>query len=309
MALFGKKKKPEQAAPPAQTQDEISVAGDDADDFDANDNGAQAIDFDAIADELDDDNGTSAFAATAATPFDDAPDSTTTFAPTANLESDDELDFNTVFEDNSSATAPATTADADNPFDADLDEASLRDLSVSGPIAIEPIAVEPTRNAPLTHTAPLLTSDAVATAGVPSSRRSFPLPMLLGAIGLLIALGAVGYLVTRGKSGPETAPIVATNPPLRASQSGATLVNLAASVDGVPIAPGAVGAAPALSGPKPTVLLTPALLKQLKALWNQGAAAKKRGDIAGARAAWTKMLQLRPNHPLVQSAIDKLPPA
>jgi hypothetical protein len=56
----------------------------------------------------------------------------------------------------------------------------------------------------------------------------------------------------------------------------------------------------------PTPPLTPALKAQLKTLWQQGAAAKHRGDKAAAKRAWQKMLQLRPGHPGVQEAIDKL---
>lgn len=57
----------------------------------------------------------------------------------------------------------------------------------------------------------------------------------------------------------------------------------------------------------PTVPLTPGLQSQLKALWKQGADAKHRKDYAGARKAWTQMLTLRPGHPGVQEAINKLP--
>ena len=333
MALFGKKKKPEQAAPTAgptaEPQDEIAVAGDDFSELDEPDNGGQAIDFDAVADELGDDNGASMFGdstatATTVTPFDGdafgapAPDdslgatpaaSADAFASTADFNADDDLDFNSVFEDDSAAAVPiaATPVTDENPFGAGLNnETDFDGAPASGPIAIEPMSDAP----PLTYTAPLLTSDAVATAGVPATRKSFPLPLLLGAIGLLIALGAVGFLVTRGKPATTEAPIVATNPPLRAPRpGGASLVNLGASVDGVPIAPGAVGGAPALVGGKMMPAPTPALLSQLKVLWKRGAAAKQKGDIAGARAAWTKMLQLRPGHPGVQSAIDKLPAA
>lgn len=52
--------------------------------------------------------------------------------------------------------------------------------------------------------------------------------------------------------------------------------------------------------------LTPALKAQLTALWKQGAQAKQRGDAAGARRAWQQMLKLRPGHPGIQEAIDKL---
>lgn len=58
---------------------------------------------------------------------------------------------------------------------------------------------------------------------------------------------------------------------------------------------------------RPTPPLTPALKAQLKALWNQGAAAKHERNYGGARRAWQKMLQLRPGHPGVQEAIEKLP--
>lgn len=352
MALFGKKKKAEQTAPQPREQDEIQVVGGDADELDMEDDGGQVIDFDAIADELEGDDGQSMMGqplgngnATAATPFDDdafgndafdndafaAPNqsaATDDFAPTAGFESgsagldaDDGLDFDSVFDDGSpsagspTAGAPSAGASAalpetdENPFGAEpMDAATFSDAPTSGSIAIEPTSDTP----PLTHTAPLLTSDAVATAGVPATRKSFPLPLLLGAIGLLIALGTVGYLVTQGNSESEE-PVVAVNPGLRAPKTGAAAIELAnqrAVVDGVPIAPGAVGlTAPGLVGPKPTVPLTPALQKQLKALWKQGAAAKKKGDIAGARAAWTEMLRRRPNHPFVQSAIDQLPAA
>lgn len=57
---------------------------------------------------------------------------------------------------------------------------------------------------------------------------------------------------------------------------------------------------------QPAAALAPALKSQLKTLWQQGAAAKHRGDKAAAKRAWQKMLELRPGHPGVQSAIDKL---
>ncbi len=338
MALFGKKKKTEPVAPAAQVEDEIMVVGGDADESDEiEDGGGQVIDFDAIADELGDDDGESAMgdplgdmsATTAATTAPADFDATADFASgNAGLDSGDELDFDAVFDDGSPAetsatapTAPTTTASGatasgatasgatdladDNPFGAGLGEADSSNEPLSGGIDIEPVSDTP----PLTYTAPLLTSDAVATAGVPATRKSFPLPLLLGALGLLLALGAVGYFVTQSKTTPDETPVVATAPPLRAP-AGANLVSLGSVVDGVPIAPGAFQTGQrALSAPQPTVPLTPGLLKQLQDLWKQGAAAKNRKDFAGARAAWTEMLRRRPNHPGVQSAIDKLPAA
>ena len=52
--------------------------------------------------------------------------------------------------------------------------------------------------------------------------------------------------------------------------------------------------------------LTPQLKARLKALWEQGARAKQSGDTAGARRAWQQILKLRPGHPGIQEAIDKL---
>lgn len=312
MALFGKKKQAEPAAPQPTPEDDIQVMSGDASDFDnEDDNEGQTIDFDAIADDLNGDDDIIDLSKSGDAQTDD-------FAPTADfassdtgLNADDDLDFNAVFDDGS----PADTIPVATPYS---DENPFGDGHVSAPAAlpdIEPISDAP----PLTYTAPLLTSDAVATAGVPASRKSFPLPLMLAAIGLLVALGAVGYYVLGSKSAPEDEPVVATNPalrapmpdgsgPIRAPGAPANAVNQGIAVDGVPIAPGAV-IQTGLTGPRPTVPLTPSLLKQLKDLWKKGANAKNKKDFAGARAAWTKMLQLRPNHPGVREAINKLPAA
>jgi len=58
---------------------------------------------------------------------------------------------------------------------------------------------------------------------------------------------------------------------------------------------------------RPVAPITPSLQAQLKALWNQGAAAKRERNYNGARAAWNKILKLRPGHPGIQEAIEKLP--
>lgn len=61
----------------------------------------------------------------------------------------------------------------------------------------------------------------------------------------------------------------------------------------------------------PAVTLSPQpsaeLYAQLQTLWKQGAAAKWRGDYAAARRVWSEILRLRPGHPGIQEAIDKLP--
>ena len=48
------------------------------------------------------------------------------------------------------------------------------------------------------------------------------------------------------------------------------------------------------------------LQAQLDDLWKAGAAAKHRGDVQGARNQWQRILELSPNHPGIQDAIDKL---
>ena len=348
MALFGKKKTAE-TTPQTNPQEDIQMVGDaDAihfDETDSEDNGP-TIDFDAIAQDLntrEDDADMDSFlgktgAQNADETFATAPDFSTSHGAN-NI--DDELDFDANFDDGSPAPlatgAPIVTDE--NPF------GSLPDIE---PINENEAAALTSDAPPLTHTAPLLTSDMTA-GGAPAVRRSAPLLPLLGAAGLLVALGVVGYLVFGGASRPETAaPVVASSPPLQAPATGivpstgvapatgalvpgdAAMGNAATSlgatgravtgalsapgapsgavnpglaVDGVPIAPGAV----VVTGTASTV--PPALQRQLEALWKQGAAAKRARNFAGARAAWTKILQLRPNHPGIQEAIDKLPAA
>ena len=352
MALFGKKKKAEQAAPQPNPEDEIQIVGGDADETDIDDDtSGQVIDFDAIADELGDDDGESEMGdplnnGSAATldfsneaqsetdPFATTPGfETTPTGANAGLNADDELDFDSVFDDGSVAASPTgATVVTPNPFDNALD----------GGIDIEPVAGAPAVGAqdgttdapPLTHTAPMTTADIAASGNAPAVKKSLPLLPLLGAAGLLVALGVVGYVVFGPKNEPEEPISVATNPGLQAPDTGAPSeaapgevtpgapdavaapgtssdgVNPGIAVDGVPIAPGVVvQTAPIGMAPRPTVPLTPTLQKQLKDLWNKGAAAKRAKDFAGARAAWSEMLQKRPYHPGIQEAIDKLPPA
>jgi hypothetical protein len=49
------------------------------------------------------------------------------------------------------------------------------------------------------------------------------------------------------------------------------------------------------------------LLARVKSLWEQGAADKKERRFADAASAWKKALDLKPGHPGIQEAIDKLP--
>ena len=267
-----------------------------------------------------------------------------TTGPDANA--DDELDFDTVFDDGS-ATGVATSDDEMIAVVPATDENPFGAAPEGDAPTIEPVANAEaiTANAPpLTHTPPMTTADAINSGNAPAVKKSLPLLPLLGAAGLLLALGFVGWTVFGPQDPPEEDVVVATNPGLQAPAEGEVVpvgdgtaptdataptapvgpagdaVNPGIAVDGVPIVPGVVvrdvpagtvpaGTVPAGNAPRPTVPLTPTLQKQLKDLWNQGARAKRANDFAGARAAWTRMLRLRPNHPGIQEAIDKLPPS
>ncbi len=340
MALFGKKKAAATPAPQPNPEDDIQVMGGDADETGLeDDDGGQVIDFDAIAQDLnahDNDSTMDAFLGRNADASDDTSHGAADVPDATNL--DDEIDFGTNFDAGTPAIPVATET---NPFAETPDFGNAPDIE---PIVQAPDVQTPdvqTHAPPMTYTAPILTSDLAANGSAPAMKKSVPLPMLLGAVGLLAALGGVGYWVTSAK--PETpAPVVAANPPSETipstpgaandtMPSGAVAapggpsgaVNQGIAVDGVPITPGAVvrqapigsvapntalGTAPATALGGANANVTPAVKAQLKALWNKGAEAKHSGDFAGARAAWTQMQNLRPSA-AVKSAIDKLPPA
>ncbi len=344
MALFGKKKSAETPAPQLNPEDDIQVMGGDADEtgMDEADSG-QVIDFDAIAHDLnahDDDSTMDEFLGRNSVADVEA---SHVAAGATNL--DDEIDFDTNFDAGTPVIPVTTVVTEASPFDETPDFGNAPDIEPIVQVVQAPEA--PTHAPPMTYTAPILTSDLAANGSTVAMKKSLPLPMLLGAAGLLAALGVVGYLVFGGAAKPEEpAPIaVAVNPPLQATAdtpgvtspdgvapSGAVpapgepsgAVNQGIAVDGVAIAPGvvvrqapigsgapgtALGTAPATGTSGAGSNLTPAVKAQLKALWNKGAEAKHSGDFAGARAAWTQMQKLRPNNADVQAAIDKLPPA
>ncbi|MDF2441533.1 MAG: hypothetical protein JWN98_2517 [Abditibacteriota bacterium] len=78
--------------------------------------------------------------------------------------------------------------------------------------------------------------------------------------------------------------------------------------DGIAGSPGrhALRGSVVVARPVPSGRLSPQLQAQLKTLWERGARAKQNGDTAGARRAWQQILKLRPGHPGIQEAIDKL---
>lgn len=134
----------------------------------------------------------------------------------------------------------------------------------------------------------------VALPVQPEPKKKLPLVPIIGLVAVL-ALGGGAALFFKGSSdSPNDNPITVASHP---SNLGAL----------TPVSPGTSTTLPK-TRMIPTVPLTPQLQQQLKALWKQGAAAKRRGDYAGARAAWEKALKLRPNHPGFADSIAQLPP-
>lgn len=183
-------------------------------------------------------------------------------------------------------------------------------------------------------------------AGSGSATKKSPPPAVLAGIVVLLlaAIGAgVYFFVLQPSADDDT---TTTAPPAQVATTPETPENPAPEAPAdQPVTPApAKPATPAAAKPKPTALpkpslpkptptpgipagltgqdgkglapgntvlavqpVSPALQAQLRQLWQQGAQAKWRGDYAGARRAWTRMLQLRPGHPGVQAAINKLP--
>ncbi len=131
-----------------------------------------------------------------------------------------------------------------------------------------------------------------------------------------IAVNPTGNVTVKVKPGRAGIVPTGTSTPSVQSQSGmpAAAVPKPNMPRPIPVMPDGVagqqgkGLPPASAVPvvHPTPALSPALKSELKTLWQQGAAAKHRGDKAAAKRAWQKMLQLHPGHPGVQEAIDKL---
>lgn len=131
-----------------------------------------------------------------------------------------------------------------------------------------------------------------------------------------IAVNPTGNVTVKVKPGRAGIALTGTTVPSVQSRSErpASAVPKPNMPRPIPVMPDGVagqqgkGLPPASAVPvvQPTAALPPVLKSQLKTLWQQGAAAKHRGDKAAAKRAWQKMLQLRPGHPGVQEAIDKL---
>jgi hypothetical protein len=151
-------------------------------------------------------------------------------------------------------------------------------------------------------------SPGASPTSVPPGRVLVPQQVPPGPNARVVKPGQAGI---KPPSVPQGVPVVAP------AKKGAPprLVPAAGAPTPVQPPPG-LGAIPGRRGVRDEVVVSPrrgavssvppAQFAQLKALWKQGARAKQSGDIAGARRAWEAMLKLRPGHPGVQEAIDKL---
>ena len=258
--------------------------------------------------------------------------------------SDDGVDLDTMF-GTDAAPAASVAPTYDTPFD-DASTAPFADENAGGAPDIEPVVplAMPQNSGALVNTPPMLTTDIVGgSSGVAAPRKSLPLLPLLGAGALLLALLGTGWWVFGRPTEPNDAatPVpttIARNPetvsanstgiaPAGVNSARPTPITVPASGDaalGIPPqtlpdnrAPGgtvAVRPVPPTrvlpTGAEPDAgAVPPQIMIKLKRLWKQGAAAKKRRDYAGARRSWQEMLRVRPGHPGVQEAIDKLPRA
>jgi len=142
-------------------------------------------------------------------------------------------------------------------------------------------------------------------------KKKSPLLPLLGALAILGLGGAASYLLSqRAPETEEVAPAPASRLPRRAAPP----VQSAPPVSAPPVlAPraAAVVKSPPLIAPGTAVSpgIAPASDKrsQLRAIWKRGAAAKKRGDFAGARRFWNQGLKIQPDNIGFQESIAKLP--
>lgn len=118
----------------------------------------------------------------------------------------------------------------------------------------------------------------IPPAPAPAKKNKVPLLLLP-----LLAIGALAYLATARRastSQPITGAALSTSAtPRGATPRGATLRGATASANKA----------------------------KLKALWNKGAALKRRGDFAGARRVWQQGLKIEPGNRGFQQSIARLP--
>lgn len=297
MALFGKKTDDAPAAPTSGTTGNAPA-----------DN---TFDFDAITRDLDAQNGPSSFDALLSQPVSPA-NAQNAAPPTSAFDTLDNDPLGLSASPNPPVNSAVPVASPDSVLNAPLSPAT----------ATPTTGVAPTGNAPAPDVAPL--------SPAPKAKKSLPLIPVLGVLGLVaVAIGAQMFMVNSAPPTPDPAasppggrPVGESAPTVSPANTATNSAASSSSVSSAPprspgIAPPGVvpSRAPDVAirvpvvqkAPSATAGLDPGLAQRLKAYWKQGADAKRRGDYAAARQAWQAALQLRPQHPGFQDAIDKLP--
>jgi hypothetical protein len=147
-------------------------------------------------------------------------------------------------------------------------------------------------------------------------KKKLPLVPILGTLAFLaLAGGAASYFAGQSATETEeTAPALSSQTATRpaAPAQNAMPDQTAASVKVVKLKPVPVVVDPLPAGAtvspvNPGIAPTSAQMSQLKALWKRGAAAKHRGDYAGARRYWNQGLKIQPDNVGFRESIAKLP--
>lgn len=145
-----------------------------------------------------------------------------------------------------------------------------------------PAAPEPTATATsvVTPSVPVAQGTSETPFDTKPARKKSPVLLGVGALAVLAALGAGSFFMVSNFMSPAEDETAAPTTQIDTSTPSATDSNAA---------------------------LTPQVKAQLKQLWEQGKAAKQKGDFTAARRYWQQALELRPGHPGFQESIDKLP--
>ena len=181
-------------------------------------------------------------------------------------------------------------------------------FAFSPPPEEEAIVLAPSPTPPIDLVAPL--KPAPTRVALIPPKPAIKVQPKVGAPGSKVAAGRAG-IVSPGTQVPAVRPQGGKAPAVVPKPNQPTPVPI--MPDGMAGQPGkgsSVGTTVQVVRPaasSPAAKLPPTMQAQLKALWKQGADAKHQRNYNGARTAWRKMLKLRPGHPGVQQAIEKLP--
>lgn len=157
-------------------------------------------------------------------------------------------------------------------------------------------------------------ASASAAAEGKGSKRGTVL-LASGATVIVIVLAAFAYMQFGGGQ-PEVsvqAPPPVQAPPTNrvetastAAQHSATNTAKPTGTVGTPLTAHLIATATAAESAKTKEAAAKYLKWKLKKLWDEGAEAKHDADFVRARARWQEILRLKPNHPGIQEALQKL---